>query len=270
MSIGSKICELRTKKNLSQGDLADILDVSRQSISKWETDTATPELDKLIKLCDVFEVSLDELVNREALQTSTIHKTSNNKKTSSTQKTIGYILFALSITFEFIILLFGSNATDFLVLSPIAVAIFVCGLLCLFAGNKAFYWCIWTLITPLATLIPHVIGLAFLSSVSIAMLIVFVIMFFVSKSVFKDTVIKATPKAIPLLILAWILPFALYGALVSLHTADITIPLPSFLYGTTLDILLNLMCYILIALLETYTIVFFNSLKKSKKKKTSL
>ncbi len=47
MSIGKKIFELRTAKNLSQGDLAEILDVSRQSVSKWETDSAVPDLDKL-------------------------------------------------------------------------------------------------------------------------------------------------------------------------------------------------------------------------------
>ena len=54
MSIGSKIFELRTLKKLSQGDLADLLNVSRQSVSKWETDSAVPDLDKLMKLCDVF------------------------------------------------------------------------------------------------------------------------------------------------------------------------------------------------------------------------
>ena len=65
MSIGTKIYELRTAKNLSQGDLADILDVSRQSVSKWETDASTPDLDKLIKMCDLFDITLDELTCRE-------------------------------------------------------------------------------------------------------------------------------------------------------------------------------------------------------------
>ena len=44
MSIGNNIYKLRTAKNLSQGDLADLLDVSRQSVSKWETDAAIPDL----------------------------------------------------------------------------------------------------------------------------------------------------------------------------------------------------------------------------------
>jgi len=62
MSLGERICKLRTEKNMSQGDLADALDVSRQSISKWETNTSVPELDKLIKLSELFGVSLDELI----------------------------------------------------------------------------------------------------------------------------------------------------------------------------------------------------------------
>ena len=62
MTLGKRIYDLRTAKNLSQGDLAEALDVSRQSVSKWETDTSVPDLDKLVKLCDLFEVSMDELV----------------------------------------------------------------------------------------------------------------------------------------------------------------------------------------------------------------
>ena len=50
MTLGQNICRLRTERGLSQGDLADALDVSRQSISKWETGASVPELDKLRNL----------------------------------------------------------------------------------------------------------------------------------------------------------------------------------------------------------------------------
>ncbi len=62
MRLGERIYKLRTEKNLSQGDLADALEVSRQSISKWETNASVPELDKLVKLSEVFDVSLDYLI----------------------------------------------------------------------------------------------------------------------------------------------------------------------------------------------------------------
>ena len=66
MNIGSTIYNLRTAKNLSQEELAERLDVSRQSVSKWETDASVPDLDKLVKLCEIFEVTLDELVGRDS------------------------------------------------------------------------------------------------------------------------------------------------------------------------------------------------------------
>lgn len=62
MTLGENIYRYRTQKNWSQGDLAEALDVSRQSISKWENNLAAPDLDKLIKLHTVFEVTLDELI----------------------------------------------------------------------------------------------------------------------------------------------------------------------------------------------------------------
>ena len=66
MTLGKQISRLRAAKGLSQEDLANDLQVSRQSISKWETDTSVPELDKLLKLSEVFGVTLDELVKGPA------------------------------------------------------------------------------------------------------------------------------------------------------------------------------------------------------------
>lgn len=66
MTLGERLARLRNQKGLSQDALAELLGVSRQSVSKWETDASVPELDKLVKLGDLFEVSLDELVRGEA------------------------------------------------------------------------------------------------------------------------------------------------------------------------------------------------------------
>lgn len=65
MSLGERIQMLRKEKKMSQNDLAEKLDVSRQSVSKWETDTAKPELTKLILMAELFQVSLDELGSSE-------------------------------------------------------------------------------------------------------------------------------------------------------------------------------------------------------------
>lgn len=62
MSLGENIYQLRKSKNMSQDDLAAALEVSRQSVSKWENDSSVPELEKLMKMAQVFDVSLDSLV----------------------------------------------------------------------------------------------------------------------------------------------------------------------------------------------------------------
>lgn len=62
MTLAEKILSLRTERGMSQDDLAEKLEVSRQSVSKWETGQSTPDLDKIIRLADLFGVSVDELV----------------------------------------------------------------------------------------------------------------------------------------------------------------------------------------------------------------
>lgn len=62
MTTGERIRILRMDKGLSQEGLADALDVTRQAVSRWETDASLPDIDKLIGLCDLFGVSLDYLV----------------------------------------------------------------------------------------------------------------------------------------------------------------------------------------------------------------
>ena len=61
--IGSRILEYRKKLNMSQEEFANKIGVSRQAVSKWELDKAYPDLDKLVDICEMFGLSLDELVN---------------------------------------------------------------------------------------------------------------------------------------------------------------------------------------------------------------
>ena len=61
MSIGERISELRKAQNISQGQLADLMEVSRQAVSKWETDQASPDTIRLIKLADVLDTDVEYL-----------------------------------------------------------------------------------------------------------------------------------------------------------------------------------------------------------------
>jgi len=80
MTIGEKITHLRTTAGLSQETLADKLSVSRQSVSKWEMDQAQPQIDKVLLLCELFNISTDELlydkitINRASQSTGVANK----------------------------------------------------------------------------------------------------------------------------------------------------------------------------------------------------
>jgi len=74
MTTGSKIQTLRKTQNITQEQLADYLGVSRQSVSKWESDGAYPETDKLIKMGSLFKVSLDYLLREDYETTEQLSK----------------------------------------------------------------------------------------------------------------------------------------------------------------------------------------------------
>lgn len=62
MKIEDKLLKLRKEKWLSQEEVADRLKVSRQTISKWETGQNSPDFDKIVPICKLFEISCDELL----------------------------------------------------------------------------------------------------------------------------------------------------------------------------------------------------------------
>ena len=66
MTLGEKLTKLRKENNYTQEQLADLLGVSRQSISKWESDLAFPETEKIIRLGKMYSCSMDYLLNEEA------------------------------------------------------------------------------------------------------------------------------------------------------------------------------------------------------------
>ncbi len=63
MSIGQKLLDLRKSKQLSQEEVANRLNVTRQTVSKWETDQSMPDFDKIIPICELYEISADELLS---------------------------------------------------------------------------------------------------------------------------------------------------------------------------------------------------------------
>ena len=145
MTLGEKIYKLRTDRNLSQGDLAEKLEVSRQSVSKWENGAATPDLDKIIKLSEVFGITIDELVKNEEVSVSAFEEPKSTsviiKKESNfpPRKIIGTVLLSLSLLITVILLAAGGGISGLVLSSPLVL----CGIVCFIFRKNVGLWCSW-------------------------------------------------------------------------------------------------------------------------------
>lgn len=149
-NLGEQIYKYRTAKGLSQLELAEALDVSRQSISKWETNVAVPELAKLVKMAELFEVTLDELIldkkaempaEEEILVRETVAKIKREEKKPSMAKTVfGVIFLVVGILFAGYCLLFGAWLTALAFLTPCVLS----AIFCLKQFRFAALWCVET------------------------------------------------------------------------------------------------------------------------------
>ncbi len=149
MTLGEKIYELRTQHNLSQGDLANELNVSRQSISKWENGNSTPDLEKIVKLAEIFNVSLDELIKNQEKDILVVNTPEQNPniQTNTREKKIGKGLLIAGVISIFVFLLLGLGIAGFFV----AIPLFACSIIYYKAKTNHFFYCLWAII-PLADL----------------------------------------------------------------------------------------------------------------------
>ena len=135
MTLGERIAYYRGKLGLSQGELAEKLSVSRQAVSKWETDAGLPDLERLIALSKLFDITLDELVKGaseeppapigETPQEAPAAPPQAKPAPSSAQRTVGYILLGCGILCAVLALVLG------LVLLVPAAYLLLCAVLCL-------------------------------------------------------------------------------------------------------------------------------------------
>ncbi len=102
MKFNEKIILLRKNKNLSQEDLGNELGVARQTISKWELGETTPEMDKLIKMSEIFEITLDDLIKDTEPNID-----NNDINNANTQELAGLVIKILKCIGIFIIIAFA-------------------------------------------------------------------------------------------------------------------------------------------------------------------
>ncbi len=160
MSINNKIKLLRKKNGLSQEQLSEKIGLSRQAISRWETGDSVPDIDNIVKLSDIFNVSTDYLLkynteNQE--EDEYISKRYNNKKlnknlligTIGISITLGIILIAYFITLINPELKIGDNGVNLSILEwgfiahndlyPLAFFVIICFVVSIYHYGKYYF-----------------------------------------------------------------------------------------------------------------------------------
>lgn len=133
MTLGERIHQLRVKHHLSQGDVAEAVDVSRQSVSKWKNDGSVPDLDKLVKLSQLFGVSMDQLVMGQEEEAEIAPPPPPQPTTQPTgQRIIGVVLLCFGFLVGLLVALLGNGPVGF----AFGVPFYLCGVVRLVRGRR--------------------------------------------------------------------------------------------------------------------------------------
>lgn len=140
MSLGKRLIELRKEKHLSQEEVAEKLNVTRQTVSKWETDQSSPDFDKILPLCELFGISPDELVTgrkeKAEEEKNTITDNVESQKKRTTGLVTGILLYFVSIAWIMVTIpVFKMNP----IISS-AIFILICGIAtCVIVYSRIMY-----------------------------------------------------------------------------------------------------------------------------------
>ncbi len=138
MNLGQKLLELRKSKNLSQEEVAEKLNVTRQTVSKWETDQSMPDFDKIKPLCDLFEITPNELITGQTETKEQYDEISTRELTKKRARGIG-----LGILLYFIAIAWIMTSIEVMrVNETLGAAIFM--IICGVATFTIVYTCITT------------------------------------------------------------------------------------------------------------------------------
>ena len=239
MTLGENIVRLRTQKNWSQGDLADALDISRQSVSKWETDASIPELDKLLKLSELFGVTLDALVRGEdapkaetAAPAPQAVPASFTPQTSSEQEKrhtiVGTILLCSGAALLLACLILTGNLLAGLIY---VLPFFLCGIICFTVKHRTGLWCGWAVYTCIDFYLRFATGLSWTTTfmthlwtaqmnyarlaISWAQFLGMLVMIVCTARSYRTLKLPATKKEVTWLIAGWLITLVALPLLMS-------------------------------------------------------
>lgn len=120
ISIGEKIFNNRKKAGISQEELADMLEVTRQSISLWETDQTLPSTANLVRLTEIFNISMDELCGKEP-KTETLSQTVDDEHANPACIAVAQTVYDRALLKS----VFGATLKKIKIISAVAIAIAV-------------------------------------------------------------------------------------------------------------------------------------------------
>ncbi len=163
MKLSDNIKRIRKENNLSQEQLAEKLGVSRQSVSKWESGQSYPEMDKMLKICDMFNYNINDLLN-ENINEVKEEKQSKNNFNKYVDDFFAYVTKAVKM---FASLKLSQKLKC--ILEQLCIA-FVLQCICLIIGGIGI-----SIFSDLFSWIPHNVYLVFLSIVKSIYLIMFLL-----------------------------------------------------------------------------------------------
>lgn len=129
MNLGENLLKLRKKIGLSQEEVADKLSVTRQTVSKWETNQSTPDFDKIVPICRLYGVSSDELLTGNKKDSA--NEISNYNNVDKTNKRKHALGISLGVLIYFISVVWIMITIPVMELNPIvssAVFLVICGI----------------------------------------------------------------------------------------------------------------------------------------------
>ena len=148
MTFGKRLYQLRKERKISQEELAEQLDVSRQSVSRWENGTASPDFDKTVRISEIFGVTTDHLLKGEAPDPNP--PAEPQKELPTWRKVLSIVLLVLSGIATLYGLFFG-GWWDYYLYVPLPLL--GLGLLLLFSKKRTLLRAIWMIYLSVTTLL---------------------------------------------------------------------------------------------------------------------
>ena len=157
MKFGDKLISLRKKAGMSQEDLASKLNVSRQSVSKWESNNTYPETDKIVQICNIFECRMDDLINDKISDITQCDRNSKNNISEAFDSLLEFIVKSINM---FTSLKFKSLIKCLFELGVLGLCLFLIGLFISEIGTnlfmnvfrlipEKFYWDIYSIVNSI-------------------------------------------------------------------------------------------------------------------------